>query len=74
MYKYLVFAYSCYYPKGGMNDCVGKVNTFEEAIEVLKKYKEEGEDAGDIYDAQHNRIYRYQLNSRFAQSGEREVL
>jgi len=26
MYRYFLFAYSAYYPKGGMNDCIRKFN------------------------------------------------
>lgn len=36
-YKYLVFAYDCYYPSGGFNDFVFGVNNLEEFIDSVNK-------------------------------------
>lgn len=38
-YKYLVFAYDCYYPSGGFNDFVFGVNNLDEFIENTNRVK-----------------------------------
>ncbi len=50
--RFLVFGYDGFYPKGGMDDCIGKSNTFEGAEKLVRKHKEEERvfDYYDIYD------------------------
>jgi len=37
--NYLVFGFDDFYPEGGMEDCIHKCNTFEEAIEFIENDK-----------------------------------
>ena len=37
MYKWIVFAYNGYSPRGGMKDCMLKCNTFNEVLSALDK-------------------------------------
>ena len=50
MYRYLVFAYSHYYPMGGMDDCVFKSNLKAEAIKEFESWKG-SEECIYVYDA-----------------------
>lgn len=45
MKKFIVFAFSQYYPAGGMDDVVGSFDYFEDAEALIQKYKDE-----DYYD------------------------
>ena len=43
MKKYVIFAYDCYYPCGGLNDIITSVDTRSEALTWLKEnYRAEG--------------------------------
>ena len=42
MYRYLLFFYNDYYPRGGMEDCVLKTNNYDDLIPFINKnYYEE---------------------------------
>jgi hypothetical protein len=56
MKRYFVFAFSHYYPSGGMADCVDKCETLEEATEMLREVG--GSDYSYIYDAVENKTYQ----------------
>ena len=45
MKKFIVFAFSQYYPSGGMNDVKGSFDYFEYAEALVQKYKDD-----DYYD------------------------
>ena len=47
--RFLVFAYTQYYPQGGMIDMSGSFDTLQEAIDWIKKDKEDNE-YHDLYD------------------------
>lgn len=60
MNRYLLFSYLCYYPSGGMEDCIFVAGSIEEMEEYLKKYiKEQGypDDFVEYYDCLNNKIY-----------------
>ena len=60
MNKYLLFSYMCYYPSGGMDDCIFVAESIEEMEEYLKKYiKEQGrpDDFVEYYDCLNNKTY-----------------
>ncbi len=35
--RFMAFQYNTYYPDGGLGDCEASFDTFEEAVEFLKK-------------------------------------
>ena len=39
MKRYLIFAGDQYYPRGGMRDCIGSADTYEEAQTLLKEHE-----------------------------------
>lgn len=42
MYRYLVFGYDGYYPRGGMHDCIEKTNDLSKVKEIFthnRKYE-----------------------------------
>ena len=41
MYRYLVFAYGQYYPRGGMEDCVLKTNDYKEIERKIQEIKKD---------------------------------
>ncbi len=53
--KYFVFVYDQFYPRGGMNDCVGKTDTILEAVALLKS-RDRSDAYGDIYDAEKDMV------------------
>ena len=38
MYRYLVFAYLDYYPRGGMEDCIYKSNDLDNVKDFVREY------------------------------------
>ena len=61
MNKYLLFSYLCYYPTGGMADCIYVADSIEELNDYAKEYiKKQGypDDFMEYYDFQKNEMYR----------------
>lgn len=55
MNKYLLFSFSCYYPTGGMGDCIYIADSIEELNDYAKEYiKKQGypDDFMEYYDVQ----------------------
>lgn len=38
MYRYLLFFYQDYYPRGGMEDCVLKTNDYDELVPFINEH------------------------------------
>lgn len=38
MYRYLLFFYQYYYPRGGMEDCVLKTNDYDELVPFIHEH------------------------------------
>ena len=53
MYRYLLFFYYDYYPRGGMKDCVLKTNNFDDLEKFIHEHYEDDWYMGEIayYDA-----------------------
>ena len=60
MNKYLLFSYRCYYPSGGMGDCILVTENLEELIFFATEYiknQEYADDFMEYYDCKNNEIY-----------------
>lgn len=60
MFRYLVFAYSDYYPRGGMEDCILKTNNFEEINPFIEDYIQNHDldfDEMHYYDCEEDKTY-----------------
>lgn len=60
MNKYLLFSFMCYYPTGGMADCIYVADSIEELNDYAKEYiKKQGypDDFMEYYDVQKNEMY-----------------
>lgn len=54
MKRYYVFAFKHFYPMGGMDDCVGKYDEWNEAVEALKEHQ--SNDNSYIFDNEEERF------------------
>lgn len=60
MNKYLLFSFLCYYPAGGMEDCIYVADSIEELNAHAKEYIQNpcySDDFLQYYDCQKNEIY-----------------
>ena len=65
MYRYLVFAYLDYYPRGGMEDCIYKSNDLDHVKDFVREYiKNNIDDFNEInyYDCQEGVFYEADYN------------
>ncbi len=61
MNRYLLFSFQCYYPSGGMDDCILVSESLEELNEYAKKCVGDryySDDFLEYYDCQNNELYR----------------
>ena len=58
MERYMIFAFYCYYPNGGMNDYVGSVQFIGDILPFLTKRKDRDVSTmrGHVFDRQTNTI------------------